>query len=113
VLDSGTTTAGRTVYHRAILRALGIDAPLAALLAELEAPAAGPVAELFPEVRRVLERLRAAGVGMAVVSDASAGLEAIFCSLDIDRYFQGGARPWHQGGVQVELVGDGVASDRA
>jgi putative hydrolase of the HAD superfamily len=45
--------------------------------------------ELFPEVRRVLDQLRAGGAGMAVVSDAWAGLEAIFRSLDIDRYFAG------------------------
>jgi putative hydrolase of the HAD superfamily len=88
LLDAATTaTPSRTAYHRAILRALGIDGPSAGLLAELEAPPAGPVVELFPDVRRVLEWLRAAGVGMSVVSDTWAGLEAIFRSLDIERYF--------------------------
>jgi hypothetical protein len=36
VLDAGTTTANRTDYHRAMLAVLGIDAPSAALLEELE-----------------------------------------------------------------------------
>jgi hypothetical protein len=75
VLGAGTTTANRTDYHRAMLAVLGIDAPSAALLGELEAPAAGPVVEVFPDVRPVLEQLRAWGVGMAVVSDNWAGLE--------------------------------------
>jgi putative hydrolase of the HAD superfamily len=89
VLDAGTTTANRTDYHRAMLEVLGIAAPSADLLGELEAPAAGPVVELFPEVRRVLDRLRAAGVGMAVVSDNWAGLEAGYRELGIEHYFAG------------------------
>ena len=89
VLDEGTTTANRTDYHRAMLRVLGIDEPSAALLRELEAPAAGPIVEVFPDVRRVLDQLRASGVRMSVVSDTWAGLEAIFRSLDIEQYFAG------------------------
>jgi putative hydrolase of the HAD superfamily len=89
VLDAGTTTVNRTDYHRAMLRVLGIGDPTMAVLRELEAPAAGPVVELFPDVRRVLDQLRAAGVGMSVVSDSWAGLEAMFRSLDIEQYFAG------------------------
>jgi putative hydrolase of the HAD superfamily len=89
VLDAGTTTANRTDYHRAMLRVLGIGEPTTALLDELEAPAAGPVVELFPDVRRALDQLQAAGVGMSVVSDTWAGLEEMFRSLDIERYFAG------------------------
>jgi putative hydrolase of the HAD superfamily len=89
VLDAGTTTANRTEYHRAMLAVLGVDAPSTALLRELEAPAAGPVVELFPDVRRVLEQLRASGVGMAVVSDNWAGLEDTYRDLGIDHYFAG------------------------
>jgi putative hydrolase of the HAD superfamily len=89
VLDAGTTTADRTDYHRAMLAVLGIDAPSAALLQELEGPAAGPVVEVFPDVRPVLDRLRALGVGMAVVSDNWAGLEDGYRELGIERYFAG------------------------
>jgi hypothetical protein len=52
-----------------MLGVLGIDDPSTALLHELEAPPAGPFVELFPDVRRVLDQLRALGVGMSVVSD--------------------------------------------
>ena len=89
VLDAGTTTPNRTDYHRAMLAVLGVDAPSAALLRELEAPAAGPVVEVFPDVWRVLEQLEAWGVGMAVVSDNWAGLEDGYRELGIERYFAG------------------------
>jgi putative hydrolase of the HAD superfamily len=89
VLDTGTTTPNRTRYHRAMLAVLGIEAPSAALLEELEAPAAGPVVEVFPDVWPVLEQLQEWGVGMAVVSDNWAGLEAGYRELGIERYFAG------------------------
>ena len=106
VLDAGTTTANRTDYHRAMLAVLGIDAPSTALLQELEAPAAGPVVELFPDVRRVLEQLWASGVGMAVVSDNWAGLEETYRDLGIYHYFAGfrhlrGARMQQAGSADV------------
>jgi putative hydrolase of the HAD superfamily len=95
LLDADPTrTANRTDYHRAMLAVLGIAAPSTALLHELEAPAAGPVVEVFPDVWPVLEQLRAWGVGMAVVSDNWAapeddhrerGIE----ELGIERYFAG------------------------
>src|SRR5882757_9636031 len=50
VLDTGTTTPNRTDYHRAMLRVLGVDVPSAALLRDLEAPAAGPAVAVFPDV---------------------------------------------------------------
>ena len=89
VLDADATTANRTDYHRAILRVLGVNKPSAALLQELEAPAAGPVVETFPDVRPVLDELRTAGIGMSVVSDNWAGLAGLFRSLDIEHYFAG------------------------
>lgn len=89
VLDAGSSTVDRTVYHRAMLAVLGVDQPSAELLRELEAPAAGPVIELYPDVRRVLDRLRGAGIRMSVVSDNWAGLEAQFAGLDIAQYFAG------------------------
>ena len=84
-----TTTANRTDYHRAMLAVLGIDAPSLALLRELEAPAAGPVVEVFPDVWPVLEQLWAWGVGMVVVSDNWVGLEDGYRELGIERYFAG------------------------
>lgn len=89
VLDAGTTTANRTDYHRAMLRVLGIEAPATALLHELEAPAAGPVVEFFPDVRHVLGQLRDRGVRLVVVSDTWAGLEAHYRQLGIEQYFEG------------------------
>lgn len=89
VLDTSATTANRTDYHRAMLRVLGIGEPSAGLLRELEAPAAGPVVELFSDARPALDELRAAGIGMSVVSDAWAGLEGLFRSLGIEQYFAG------------------------
>jgi putative hydrolase of the HAD superfamily len=95
VLDADPTrTANRTDYHRAMLAVLGIDAPSTALLHELEAPAAGPVLEVFPDVWPVLEQLHAWGVGMAVVSDNWARSKddpppAASEELGIERYFAG------------------------
>lgn len=88
-LDASPNTANRTAYHRAMLTVLGVPDPSPELLWQLEAPAAGPTIELYPDARPVLERLRAAGVGMSVVSDNWAGLEATFAGLDIAHYFAG------------------------
>ncbi|WP_327001697.1 HAD-IA family hydrolase [Dactylosporangium sp. NBC_01737] len=88
-LDASPTTARRTAYHREMLTVLGIGDPSEPLLRQLEAPAAGPVIEVYTDVRRVLEQLRAAGVRMSVVSDNWAGLEATFAGLDIGHYFEG------------------------
>lgn len=86
-LAAGTATVPRADYHRAILRSLGVERPSPALLAELEAPLAVPPVEPFPEVRRVLDRLRARGVRMAIVSDNWPGLEDLYRDLDLHRYF--------------------------
>jgi HAD superfamily hydrolase (TIGR01509 family) len=88
-LDAGTTRANRTGYHRAMLRVLGIGEPSAALLHELEAPAAGLSVEVFPDVQPVLDQLRASDVGMPVVSDTWAGLADLFRSLGIEQDFAG------------------------
>jgi putative hydrolase of the HAD superfamily len=80
VLDAGPTTPSLAEYHRAILRALGVRRPAPRLLWELEQPGARPLVEPFPEVPGVLERLRAGGVRMAVVSDNWPGLEACTAS---------------------------------
>jgi HAD superfamily hydrolase (TIGR01509 family) len=89
VLDAATTTPNRADYHRAMLAVLGIDQPSEALLRELEAPAEGPLVELFPDVGPVLEQLRAWEVPMAVVSDNWAGLEDLYRELGIEPYFAG------------------------
>lgn len=87
-LDAGTATANRTDYHRTMLAILGIDRPTEQLLRQLEAPAAGPVIELYPEVR-VLEQLQAWGIRMSVVSDNWVGPQAPFAGLGIRQYFDG------------------------
>jgi len=91
VLDEATGTADRADYHRAILAELGVR-PAPELLAELEAPAALPPVEFYPDVRPTLELLRARGIAMAVVSDAwpdlvdhyrAAGLAGFFTTFVI------------------------------
>jgi HAD superfamily hydrolase (TIGR01509 family) len=86
---TGTATVNRTDYHCAMLRVLGIARPSAALLHELEAPAAAPAVEVFPDVRPVLDRLATLGVGMSVVSDTWAGLDVGFHEAGIGHYFAG------------------------
>jgi putative hydrolase of the HAD superfamily len=88
VLDAGPATPSLAEYHLAILHALGVRRPPARLLRELERPAARPPVEPFPEVPGVLERLRAGGVRMAVVSDSWPGLEGLYRRLGLDAYFQ-------------------------
>jgi putative hydrolase of the HAD superfamily len=88
-LDEAASTPERTDYHRAILAALGIDDPSARLLRELDAPAAGPVLELYPDARPTLDRLRDRGVRMSVVSDSWAGLIGLFDALGIREHFAG------------------------
>jgi HAD superfamily hydrolase (TIGR01509 family) len=86
---TGTTTVNRTDHHRSMLRVLGIARPSAALLHELEAPPAAPAVEVFPDVRPVLDRLAALGVGMSVVLDTWAGLDVGFREAGIGHYFAG------------------------
>jgi putative hydrolase of the HAD superfamily len=88
-LDAATTTANRTHYHRTMLAVLGIRDPSQRLLQQLEAPAAGPVIQLYPDVRDVLDQLRRWGVRLSVVSDSWAGLDAMFAGLDVEQYFEG------------------------
>lgn len=88
-LDASAITANRTDYHRAMLAVLGIGRPSMQLLQQLEAPAAGPVIEPYPDVRPVLDQIRLWGIRMSVVSDNWAGLEATFAGLDIEHYFEG------------------------
>jgi FMN phosphatase YigB (HAD superfamily) len=88
-LDSSTGTANRTDYHRTMLAVLGIADPPSSLLRELEAPAAGPVVELYPDVFPVLDQLRHRSIRMSVVSDNWGSMAAAFASLGIDHYFTG------------------------
>jgi putative hydrolase of the HAD superfamily len=88
VLDAGPTAPSLADYHRAILHALGVRRPPPRLLWELEQPGARLPVEPFPEVPAVLERLRAGGVGMAVVSDNWPGLEGLYRRLGLEAYFQ-------------------------
>jgi putative hydrolase of the HAD superfamily len=86
-LDAAIVTIERAAYHRVVLGVLGID-PSAALLHDLEAPAAVPVIELFPDVMPALDRLRSAGVRMCVVSDNWKGLDAVL-DVGVGSYFSG------------------------
>jgi HAD superfamily hydrolase (TIGR01509 family) len=72
----------------AILHALGVREPPPGLLQELEQPGDRPPVEPFPEVPGVLERLRAGGIRMAIVSDNWPGLEHLYQRLGLDGYFQ-------------------------
>lgn len=88
-LDAAGKTADRTDYHRVLLAAIGITEPGAELLHELEAPAAGPVVELYPDVRPVLEWLHDRGLGMSIVSDNWAGFEVMVRQLGVEHCFAG------------------------
>jgi putative hydrolase of the HAD superfamily len=85
---TGPTTPSLAQYHRAILRALGVRRSPQELLWELEQPSTRPLVEPFPEVPEVLERLRAGGIRMAIVSDNWPGLEGLYRQLDLHTYFQ-------------------------
>ena len=67
-LRSPEATSSRDDYHRVILAELGV-APTDELLAELAAPLEVPVFEAFPEAPGVLDRLREAGVKLAIVTN--------------------------------------------
>lgn len=69
-LDESLTTPPRDDYHRAILAELGIEEPPRALLDDLDRPLEAPHVEPFPDVRGVLEQLRANGIRMAIVTDS-------------------------------------------
>jgi putative hydrolase of the HAD superfamily len=88
-LNAAHGTLPRDDYHRVMLAVLGIADPSGALLAELDAPLPTPPVEVLPGVVTVLEELRSAGVRLAVVSDAWAGLDTLFAQLGIARYFEG------------------------
>jgi putative hydrolase of the HAD superfamily len=49
----------------------------------------GPVVEVFPDVRPVLDQLQSWGIRMAVVSDTWAGMELHYRELGIEQYFEG------------------------
>ena len=83
VLDAGPTTPTLAEYHRVILGALGVRLPPPTLLEELQQPSIRPPVEPFPEVPEVLERLRAGGVRMAIVSDSWPGLERLYRRLGL------------------------------
>jgi HAD superfamily hydrolase (TIGR01509 family) len=87
-LESSNSTPTRSDYHRVLLEHLGIkDAP-EDLLQHLEAPAAGPPLELYPDVVPALDRLRRQGIPMCVVSDNWASLTGIYDQLGITHYFE-------------------------
>jgi putative hydrolase of the HAD superfamily len=68
-LDESSSTPPRDDYHRVILAALGTEDPSRALLDDLDRPLEVPHVEPFPDVRPVLEELRARGIRMAIVTD--------------------------------------------
>lgn len=69
-LDESPTTPPRDDYHRAILAELGIEDVPSAILEVRDRPLGVPPVEPFPDVRDVLEQLRARGIRMAMVTDA-------------------------------------------
>lgn len=83
------STAPREAYHREILATLGVADPSPALLHELEAPAASPVAELYPDVLPALDHLRTQGIRMSVVSDTWADTAMILDELGLAPYLAG------------------------
>jgi len=85
-LDDATGTASRAAYHRAILAVLGVQ-PEPELLAELEAPAALPPVEFYPDVRPNLQRLRDRGIALAVVSDTWPDLIDHYRAAGLDGFF--------------------------
>lgn len=68
-LDASTTTPPRDDYHRVILAALGIANAPSALLEDLDHQLDVPHIETFPDVRGVLEELKARAIGMVIVTD--------------------------------------------
>ena len=69
-LDASPTTPPRDDYHRVILAELGIENVPDAILDDLDRPLDVPHVEPFPEVRAVLEELRARAIRMAIVTDS-------------------------------------------
>jgi putative hydrolase of the HAD superfamily len=87
VLDAGQTTPSLADYHLTILHGLGIGrAPPKA--AGARATRCPPARRAVSEVPDVLERLRARGVRMAIVSDSWPGLEGLYRQLGLHQYFQ-------------------------
>ena len=86
-MDAAPSTPPRDDYHRAILSQLGIHDPSSDLLTNLDRPLDVPVVEVFPEVTRVLAKLREREIRMAIVSDNWAGLEQAFADLGLRQFF--------------------------
>jgi len=87
-LVSAHATASRDDYHRVLLDALGVE-PTPELLEELGAPLdPASVVEPYPEVIGVLDELRARGVRLAVVSDASPNLPDLHVGVGLGGYFE-------------------------
>lgn len=86
-LAAAAASASRDDYHRAMLEVLNVAAT-PELLAALDAPL-GPatLVEPFPEVVEVLDRLRADGVRLAVVSDADPDLPRLHDGVGLGGYF--------------------------
>jgi FMN phosphatase YigB (HAD superfamily) len=90
-LDASPATAPRDDYHRAVLAALGIADPAAALLEALDRPLPldVPHLELFPEVERVLAEVQRRGIPMAIVSDNwGTGAQMLAGAFELGRYIQ-------------------------
>jgi len=88
-LDAAPATAARDDYHRAVLAALGIADPAAALLEALDRQLDVPHLELFPEVERVLAEIHRRGIPMAIVSDNwGTGASMLGGAFALGRYIQ-------------------------
>lgn len=80
----------QTDYHRVVLAALGASDPTSGLLDELQGPPPGPVFEAYPETGAVLDRLKAAELRLAVVTDSSGNSDSKrrqLAEVCLDGYF--------------------------
>jgi putative hydrolase of the HAD superfamily len=86
-LATAPPSAPRDDYHRVVLAALDIPAPSRALLHDLARPLDVPVLEPFAEVPDVLDALRRKGVRMAVVTDNTPEIDALYEQIGLRSLF--------------------------
>lgn len=80
-------TSARADYHRVILNALGMNAPSARLLAELDAPLSfTEIVEPFPDLTEGLPALRSDGWSISIVADASVKLVEVYRRLGLEEF---------------------------
>jgi putative hydrolase of the HAD superfamily len=75
-------------FYRIVVQGIGV-VPTEALLDDIAAIRPRDAVELLPDAMPCLERLRARGIAMAVVSDAWPNLPELHEALGIRRFFEG------------------------